>query len=237
MAVILFPAIDLYEGQVVRLLKGNFERQTLYGANPLDIAKRFRDEGCTHLHVIDLQGAEAGRPCHLGIAEQIAGLGLFLQYGGGLRDEDAIASCLDAGISRALAGSLLYDAPETPTHLYVRFKEKILPCVDVKSGRVATQGWKSSIETSPADVLKEFRQVGYSLFFVTAVNRDGMLSGPDLDLYRPLVPDYRVVAAGGIASIDDLANLRDLGLEAAVIGKALYEKRFSLRQAFEALDV
>ena len=234
--MILFPAIDLDGGRVVRLEGGDFDRPTDYGGDPLETARRFRDCGATHLHVVDLQGAREGAPRHLKVLERLGDLGFFLQFGGGLRTPEAIRAALDAGADRVLVGSLLFRDPDQPARLRETFGEALVPAVDVKGGRVAVSGWRETTGRTPEETLVDLALAGYGRFFVTAVDRDGLLGGPDLDLYRTLAKRHRIVAAGGVSGLGDLLALRDLGVEAAVAGRALYEGRLDLPRALEALE-
>ena len=234
--MILFPAIDLDEGRVVRLEGGDFARRTDYGGDPLETGRRFRDCGATHLHVVDLQGAREGAPRHLRELEALSGLGLFVQCGGGLRSPEALRAALDAGADRVLVGSLIFRDPDQPARLREAFGDALVPAVDVKGGRVAVSGWLRTTGQTPEEALASLAETGYRRFFVTAVDRDGLLGGPDLDLYRALTDRYRIVAAGGVSGLEDLLALRDLGAEGAVAGRALYEGRLDLPRALEALE-
>lgn len=222
--MILYPAIDLYGGKVVRLYKGDFSLKTEYAEEPGTAAARLVEAGAQWLHVVDLEGAEKGRPCHLDTLRQLAALGVPIQFGGGLRSEDALASCLEAGASRAMVSSLLTRSPEAPDRLFRRFGNALLPAVDVKNGKVAVYGWKETVDLKPAAFLSGLRRRGFEHFLVTAVSRDGTGTGPDLDLYDSLtaVEGARIIAAGGISSREDLVALRKRGLAGAVMGKALY---------------
>ena len=231
--MILFPAIDLFEGRVVRLKQGDFSSQTHYGHKPLDVARRYRDAGCTHLHIVDLEGARTGNPCHLRELAEITELGLFTQYGGGVRTSEGINHCLDAGASRVMVGSLLFKDTDMPQTLHHMFGAAVLPSVDIKKGVVVHSGWQESSELSPLDCLEQLSTAGFSSFLVTSVARDGMLLGPDLTLYSSMAKNYGIVAAAGVRNVEDLRGLDHLGVEAAVIGKALYEGHFSLDEALK----
>lgn len=222
--MILYPAIDLYGGRVVRLFKGDFSKKTEYGDDPGQVAERLVEAGARWLHVVDLEGAEKGYPLHLETLKRLAALGLPIQFGGGLRTEEAIARSLDAGATRAMVGSLLTKTSEAPARLFEHFGQALLPAVDVKDGKVAVSGWKETVDLNPAPFLKALCKTGFQNFLVTAVSRDGTGTGPDLELYGSLtrIAGARLIAAGGISSREDLDNLRDSGLSGAVVGKALY---------------
>lgn len=230
--MIVLPAIDLYGGKVVRLSKGDFSQRTDYEVDPCEAARRFLDEGCSHLHIVDLEGAKTGEPKHLGILSRIAELGLCIEYGGGLRTPEAIRDALNAGSARVMVGSLLFRSEDMPRDIFSRFGVAVMPSIDVRQNKVVHSGWLSETDMVPNDCLRMLRGIGYKTFLVTGVERDGMLAGPDLDLYRPLVGEGgRIVAAGGVTTVGDIENLKSIGLSGAVIGKALYEKDFDLGEA------
>ncbi|MDL2298467.1 1-(5-phosphoribosyl)-5-[(5-phosphoribosylamino)methylideneamino] imidazole-4-carboxamide isomerase [Synergistaceae bacterium OttesenSCG-928-D05] len=233
--MILFPAIDLYEGKVIRLQEGNFNKKTSYDASPLETAKRYRDAGCTHIHVVDLEGAKIGVPRHLGVLEEIASLGMFVQYGGGLRSIESIRAAAESGANRVMAGSLLFQDPGMPALLYEIFGRLVMPAIDVKEGRVVYAGWLARTGESAREVIARLRGAGYSCFLVTDTERDGMLQGFRRDFYAPLLgPGYQIVAAGGVTTADDIAALAAEGLSAAVVGKSLYEGRLTIEDALAA---
>ncbi|MDR1020347.1 MAG: 1-(5-phosphoribosyl)-5-[(5-phosphoribosylamino)methylideneamino] imidazole-4-carboxamide isomerase [Synergistaceae bacterium] len=238
--MIIFPAIDLYAGRVVRLRKGDFSDRTDYGADPLAVARAFAEAGCRHLHVVDLEGAESGSPKHLRQLRELSGLGMEIEYGGGLRTEADIRDALSAGASRAMAGSIVFDGGRgmgRARSLFSEFGEAITPSIDVAGGKVVVSGWTEATGESPGPCLGLLRSIGYTTFLVTATDRDGMLQGPDVSLYGDLlrcVADARIIAAGGVTDQGDIKRLRDAGLYGAVVGKALYERGFDLAEAMAA---
>jgi len=222
----LFPAIDLQNGKVCRLKKGNFDESVTYPVEPEEAASSFAASGFRFLHVVDLDGARTGTPVHTGIIPKLASAGLPVQYGGGLRDPNQIEQVLDAGAFRAMAGSLLFCTNPGPVELFRRFGEKILPAVDVKAGKVALGGWTGLSTHSPSEALKILAGAGFNSFLVTSAERDGTLSGPDLALYMYLLeifPRVSLIAAGGIATVDDISELCRIGCSGAVLGRSLYE--------------
>lgn len=232
----IWPAIDLYEGKVVRLTRGEFSARTDYAEDPLAVARAFISAGCQRLHVVDLEGARLGEPRHAGILPYLSALGLSIRYGGGLRSADSIDRILSSGASFAMVGSLLFSSPKAPEELHERFGERIIPAVDVKGGRVSIRGWTEELELSPQEILDGLLSAGFRQILVTAVDRDGTGIGPDLELYRELLealPGMTFTAAGGIASLEDLNALEKLGMSDAVVGKALYEGALTLEQALE----
>lgn len=235
--MIILPAIDLFGGEVVRLEQGDYDRKKSYNKNPLDIAKSYKDIGATSIHIVDLEGAKKGQPCHLQILEQIAKLGLIIEWGGGLRTKDAIKSAIESGATRVMAGSLIFKDLDAARDLAETFGSHIMASVDVKDGRVVHSGWLEATDLTPVVAYKELRQKGFVSFLVTQTKFDGLLSGTDANFYTPLIDDdvkserVFVAAAGGVTSVADVENLKKCGLSAAVIGKSLYEGRISLAEA------
>jgi len=233
--MILFPAIDLYGGKVVRLSKGDFDTKKDYGLSPLETAKKFRDAGCTHIHIVDLEGAKVGKPCHLEILEQIASLGMFVQYGGGLRSIDSIRSAERSGAARIMAGSLLFQDPGMPALLYGIFGKVLMPAIDVKEGRVVYSGWLAHTGENAREVISRLRGAGFSSFLVTDTERDGLMQGYRHGFYAPLLgPGYQIVAAGGVTTAEDIAALAAEGLSGAIVGKSLYEGPLTIEAALAA---
>ena len=180
--MILFPAIDLFGGNVVRLTKGDFSKKKDYGLSPFETAKNFLNAGCTHIHIVDLEGAKEGRPCQLEVLEQIASLGMFVQYGGGLRSVDSVRDALSAGADRVMIGSLLFKDDDMPCHIASEFGPAAMPAIDVKAGKVVHSGWLSGTDMGPKEALTWLRKTGFSIFLVTNTDRDGMMSGTDPEL-------------------------------------------------------
>jgi len=232
----VWPAIDLFEGKVVRLTRGEFSARTDYAENPLAVARSFISAGCRRLHVVDLEGAKMGEPCHAKLLPGLSALGLTIRYGGGLRSAEAIERVLLSGASFTMVGSLLFSSPKAQEELYESFGERIIPAVDVKGGRVSIRGWTEELEFSPKEILNGLLSAGFRQTLVTAVDRDGTGMGPDMGLYRELreaLPEMAFTAAGGIASLEDLKALEKLGISDAVVGKALYEGTLTLERALE----
>ncbi|HQF91896.1 MAG TPA: 1-(5-phosphoribosyl)-5-[(5-phosphoribosylamino)methylideneamino] imidazole-4-carboxamide isomerase [Synergistaceae bacterium] len=230
----ILPAIDLYEGRVVRLRQGDFDRCTAYGDDPCAVAASFRDAGAREIHVVDLEGARQGAPVHLSLLAPLRALGVEVRYGGGLRTAEDGDRALAAGATRIMVGSLLFRDPLQTAALGRRFGKALVASVDVKEGRVAVGGWTATVDRPPAEALEELAAAGCDEFLVTAVSRDGTGEGPDFDLYRGLrsrCPHVALVAAGGIAHLDDLKGLHALGLAGAVVGRALYEGTVDLAEA------
>ncbi|MFP4481356.1 MAG: HisA/HisF-related TIM barrel protein [Thermovirgaceae bacterium] len=234
----IYPAIDLYGQKVVRLSKGDYNRMTEYGSDPLEWGRLFRDSGAGWLHIIDLEGAKAGKPVHMEVLRKLVGLGLQVQYGGGIRDVESVRQVLESGASRVLLGSLLLETEQSPAELFTRFGPAVTPAVDIRHGRVASAGWTRLSSTSGKEFTKMLVAEGFTTFLFTSIERDGTLEGPDLSLYAALKEDFpriRIMAAGGISSLKDLLSLEQAGVDGAVLGKSLYEGRINLKEALEVL--
>lgn len=235
----LYPAIDLYGQKVVRLDKGDYDKMTEYGNDPAEWGLFFRDCGAAWLHVVDLEGARSGRPMHLEVLRNLVKIGLRVQFGGGLRNAENIREVLEAGASRILLGSLLLESGETPGKLFTQFGDVIAPAVDVRAGRVAVKGWTSLSGAHAGDFTGRLAAEGFTTFLFTSIEHDGTLMGPDIPLYaglRSAFPAIRILAAGGISSMEDLHALRQAGADGAVLGKSLYEGRIDLCEALEAFE-
>jgi len=229
----IYPAIDVLEGRCVRLSEGRREAVTLEGGDPAAAARRFKDEGARWLHVVDLDGAFSGRPTP-GLVESVVAGGLPVQVGGGLRDAETMQDALDAGAARIIVGTAaLGETGLSP--LSARFGERLVVAVDARDGRVVTDGWLSETDVTARDLARECATTGVARLLVTSTRRDGSLAGPDTELLAEVLEaGLPVLAAGGIASLDDLRTLRDLGCEGAVVGSALWAGRFSLAEAIAA---
>ena len=239
--MILFPAIDILGGRAVRLVQGDFDRRTEYAADPLDAARAWADAGAARLHVVDLDGARAGAPVNLEHVGRIAAeTGLPVQLGGGLRSAAAIAAALDAGVERVVLGTAAFADPAMLTQALADHGERIVVSVDTRGGVVSTAGWteRGTLETVAA--VRALAGAGVRRFVHTDVDRDGMLGGVDARAVGTVADavEGELLYSGGIGSLADLemlAALRHPRLEGVIVGKALYEGRFTLAQAEAAL--
>jgi phosphoribosylformimino-5-aminoimidazole carboxamide ribotide isomerase len=236
----IIPAIDLRGGRVVRLAQGDYGRETRYDRDPLALAQRYEAEGARRLHLVDLDGARDGRFENLRVIESIAAATrLRVQSGGGIRDEAALARIFDAGVARAVIGSLAVREPDTVKAWLGRHGgERIVLALDVRgqggAWEIVQHGWVEGSGVSLHAAIESFRGAGLRQVLCTDIARDGMLGGPNLDLYRDLgrrAPWLRVQASGGVGSLIDLARLKDAGVSAVIVGKALLEGRFTLEEA------
>lgn len=240
--MILLPAIDIRGGRAVRLQRGDFARETIYADDPLEAARSFVEAGARFLHVVDLDGAREGRPVNLEHLRRITGeLGVAVQYGGGLRDLGSVRAALAAGAERVVVGTAAYSDADFVDELLATWERRVVIAVDVRGGHVSVAGWTKATQMLPEDVIRRLQRRGVSQFMYTNVDRDGTLDGPDLDEVRRISAAVRgrFLYSGGIGSIDDLAALaalRLVNLAGVVVGKALYERRFTLAEGVAAVS-
>jgi phosphoribosylformimino-5-aminoimidazole carboxamide ribotide isomerase len=241
--MLIYPAIDLRGGRVVRLQKGDYDREQRYELDPLELAQAYADAGATWLHVVDLDGARSGDSANLAAIETIATrVSMQVQAGGGVRSEDDFKRFVDAGVSRVVVGSLAVREPDLVEALRWRYgSESLTLALDARVDgegvfRVATGGWKTLESVALSGLLARFAAQGFAHFLVTDIDRDGMLAGPNVELYRELrslAPKAAIQASGGVQGLDDLAELRAIGVAGVVIGKALLDGRFTLKDALQ----
>lgn len=239
----LLPAIDLREGRVVRLRQGDFERETAYSEDPVSVARAFAASGARWLHVVDLDGALAGEPRQLEIAADIVGEvhgRMRVELGGGLRTPDAVAGALGTGAARAAVGTAALRDPAFAADLVARHgPERVVASIDVRDGLALGEGWRPGAAGLPAaEAVALLADAGVTTFEVTAIDRDGLLAGPDLPLLRSLVAleRGRIIASGGVSSPADLVAVRAVGCSGAIVGRALYEGRLDLAAAVALVD-
>lgn len=240
--MILYPAIDIRDGHAVRLLRGDYDRETVYDADPVEAARRWAGQGARFLHVVDLDGAREGRPRNLEHVRRIAAaVEVPVQLGGGLRDAESFAAALEAGVERAVLGTGALERPALVEELVAEHGDRVVVSVDARGGRVAIAGWEQHTEVEPAELIASLAARGVERFVYTPVDVDGTMEGPGLDDLRAVAAatDAGLVYSGGVGSLDDLAALRELGLDnlgGAIVGRALYEQRFSVAEGQAALD-
>jgi phosphoribosylformimino-5-aminoimidazole carboxamide ribotide isomerase len=229
MAFEILPAIDLRAGRCVRLLQGDYSRETVFSNDPAAMARRWAEAGARRLHVVDLDGARSGRPENLTVIREItAAVPLPVQLGGGIRDREAVLAALGAGVERVILGTtLLTGDPALIDGLLAEFGERIVVGVDARHGRVAIQGWTETTERDAVELARELEARGARRLVYTDISSDGMLGGPNIEGVRRMAEALSIpaIAAGGVSSAEDvrrLAALEPLGLEGVIIGKALY---------------
>jgi len=239
--VILYPAIDVADGRAVRLRQGRFDDATVYADDPLAAARDWIEQGARALHVVDLDGARSGTPAALAHLERIAGAGVPVQYGGGLRTVDAVRDALRAGAERAIVGTAAFRDVDFLDEILAAYGPRIVVSVDVRGGRISTAGWTETTELPAAEAIRHLQARGVASFVYTNVDRDGKLEGPDADEVRQVADAVhgRFLYSGGIGRREDLttlARLRQVNLAGVIVGKALYEKRFTIAEGQAALD-
>ena len=230
----IYPAIDVLEGRVVRLSEGRREAVTVEGGDPVAAAERFAADGAAWLHLVDLDGAFSGDP-DLGLVSRIASVGPPVQVGGGYRSLDSIQDAHEAGAARVLVGTAALEE-EFLSAAAARFDDRIAVAIDARHGSVTVNGWTTSSELTPGELARRCAAAGIDRVLVTSAQRDGTLSGPDIPLLENVLEaGLPVIAAGGIATLDDLLVLRYLGCEGAVTGSAIWLDRFTLVEALEVV--
>jgi phosphoribosylformimino-5-aminoimidazole carboxamide ribotide isomerase len=240
--VILLPAIDILEGKAVRLTRGDFDQRTIYDADPVDAARRWVSAGARGLHVVDLDGARGGTPVNLEQVRRIvAGVDVPVQVGGGLRTVDAVREALAAGASRVVLGTAAYSDIDFLDQALAEYRERLVISVDARRGLLAASGWTDQTEIPADSVIETLGRRGVTRFVYSSIERDGMLSGPDLEEVARIAQVVRgtFIYSGGVASLDDLralAALRQVNLAGVIVGKALYEQRFDVASGQAALD-
>jgi len=240
--MILLPAIDMLDGKAVRLAKGDFDAKTVYDADPLEAAKRWVAGGARRLHVVDLDGARTGEPVNLEHVRRIArAVDVPLQVGGGLRTIEAVDAAIEAGAARVVLGTAAFSDLEFLDEAVERYGERVSVSIDARAGRLATSGWTEQTEIPVEDVVERMRSRGVRRFVYSSIDRDGTMNGPDLDRARRFAQALQgsFVYSGGISTLDDLralVALRQVNLSGVIVGKALYERRFSVPDALAVLD-
>lgn len=235
----VIPAIDLRNGRCVRLEQGDYARETVFSDDPAAVAARWTDAGARVIHVVDLDGAAQGRPCNLKALVAIrAATDATIEYGGGLRDDGAIAQAFEAGAECVVLGTALVRRPEWVRALCGRWPERILVGIDVRDGQAATDGWLETSEVPTARLVEAANAIGVRRARFTDIARDGTLQGPNLEALREVVAlaEFEVIAAGGVASLEDLDAIRATGAAGAIIGQALYTGAVDLRAAIARVE-
>lgn len=232
----IFPAIDLYDGKAVRLLKGDYQKMTVYGENPLEIARDFENSGAEFLHVVDLEGAKTGDTPNLAAIERIVkNTSLFTEVGGGIRTLETVEKYVNIGVKRIILGTAAVNNEEFLISAVKKYGEKIAVGIDIKDGFVAIKGWTDLSNFTPFEFCAKMQDIGVKTVICTDVSRDGAMQGTNIDLYKEMSEkfDISIIASGGVSSIDDIKRLKSLGIYGAIIGKAYYTKAISLAEAIE----
>ena len=235
--MIIFPAIDIKDKKCVRLTQGDFDKVNVYGEDPSLMAKKWADYGAEFIHVVNLNGSrdEVGINDET-LAKVAKSVDVPIQVGGGIRDEKRVKELLDLGINRVIVGTMAIENKELLKELIEKYKaEKIVVSIDAKNGKVATHGWEKVSDIDSVDLCKELEQIGVKTIVYTDISKDGMLEGPNFDIYKELSQktSLDIIASGGVTSINDVKRLLDMNMYGAIIGKALYDNRIDLKEVLD----
>ncbi|NOD61909.1 MULTISPECIES: 1-(5-phosphoribosyl)-5-[(5-phosphoribosylamino)methylideneamino]imidazole-4-carboxamide isomerase [unclassified Ruegeria] len=239
--MILYPAIDLKDGNAVRLLRGEMEKATVFNEDPAAQARAFVDAGCEWLHLVDLNGAFAGEPVNAAPVEAILkACDVPAQLGGGIRDMVTIETWIDKGLARVILGTVAVENPDLVREAAKAFPGKVAVGIDARNGMVATKGWAEETDVQVTDLARSFEDAGVAAIIYTDINRDGAMQGPNVEATAALAQavSIPVIASGGVSSLEDLIALRDCGVElnGAISGRALYDGAIDLAEAIRALS-
>lgn len=236
--MIIYPAIDLFDGKAVRLFKGDFAQMTVYSENPPEIAEDFKNKGATHIHVVDLEGAKSGETPNfetiIAIKEKT---NLFCEVGGGIRTMETVNRYLSAGIDRVILGTAAVTEEGFVEECVQKYGDKIAVGIDIKDGFVAIKGWTEKSSLTAMDFVKKMESVGVKTLICTDISKDGAMQGTNHALYRELMENFniQIIASGGVSSIDDVKRLSDANMYGAIIGKAYYTGAIDLAEAIEVV--
>ena len=239
--MILYPAIDVLDGRAVRLAQGDYARETPYDEDPVAAARRWEGEGARWLHVVDLDGAREGKPMNLDHVRRIvAAVSIPIQLGGGLRDSKKVEEAISAGVERVVLGTAAARDPDVAEAIAAAHPERVVAALDARQGKVTAEGWTEPAGMGPAELAKTLTERGVDRFVYTPVEVDGLMQGPDLDSLRTVAAatEAELIYSGGVGTLEDLRALAELGLEnlgGAIVGRALYERRFGVAEAQAAL--
>lgn len=234
--MVIYPAIDLYEGKAVRLFKGDYAQMTVYNDDPVAVALDFKAAGATHIHLVDLEGAKSGQTPNLATVCAIKkAAGLFCEIGGGVRSMDVVKAYLEAGVDRVILGTAAVTDEAFLKAAVAAYGEKIAVGIDIKDGYVAIKGWTEQSREKAMDFCGKMEQMGVRTIICTDISRDGAMQGTNHELYRELSErfDLNIIASGGVSSIDDVRKLAAMNIHGAIIGKAYYTGAIDLKEAIE----
>lgn len=232
----IFPAIDLYGGKAVRLLRGDYNNMTVYSSNPLEVALDFENSGASFIHMVDLEGAKDGTTPNLRVVKSICeNTSLFVEIGGGIRSEDTLERYFDSGVGRAILGTAAINDRDFLEKAVRNYGDKIAVGADVRDGYIAIKGWLETSETTLDTFLSDMQKIGVSYVICTDISKDGAMSGTNLEMYKALGEKYsmNITASGGVSTLDDIKALKEMNLYGAIIGKAYYTGAIDLSEAIE----
>ena len=233
----LFPAIDLYSGNAVRLYKGDYDNMTVYSEDPLSVAKNFERAGAQFIHLVDLEGAKTGKTPNLAVIKKIVeNTTLFSELGGGIRSIETVEKYLNIGVDRVILGTAAVTDEAFLKEALKKFSDRIAVGIDIKDGYVAIKGWTLKSKSTYEEFLQKMQCLGVRTVIVTDISKDGAMKGTNRELYAALLNkfDIDIIASGGVSSMDDIVALKEMGLYGAIIGKAYYTGSIDLRKAAEA---
>jgi phosphoribosylformimino-5-aminoimidazole carboxamide ribotide isomerase len=236
--MILFPAIDIKDNKCVRLTQGKFDKVDVYSGDPVEMAKKWESMGAEYLHVVDLDGAKNEGFQNRNSIEKIAkAIKIPMQTGGGIRDEERIKNLLDIGVERVIVGTIAIENKMLLTELVKKYKEHIAVSIDALNGKVAVRGWQTVGNVDSVEICGFLEEIGIKTLIYTDISKDGMLSGPNFDIYKVLSEKTKlnIVASGGVTTRDDIKKLNEMDMYGAIIGKALYDKRLDFKEALKAV--
>ncbi|MEH7075782.1 1-(5-phosphoribosyl)-5-[(5-phosphoribosylamino)methylideneamino]imidazole-4-carboxamide isomerase [Neobacillus drentensis] len=236
MSLTIYPAIDMRGGNCVRLFKGDYDQETVYGDSPFDMAKSFAVDGAEWIHMVDLDGAKDGKRVNdRFVIEAAQKLQVNIQIGGGIRSEEDILHYLENGVNRVIIGSIAVSNPEFAIEMIKKYGPKIAVGIDAKNGFVATHGWLDTSKVKAVELGKRFADAGAETFIFTDIATDGTLAGPNIAAVCEMgeVTGKNVIASGGVSSLADLTAIASEPIQGAIVGKALYENRFTLKEALK----
>ncbi|MEX2336413.1 MAG: 1-(5-phosphoribosyl)-5-[(5-phosphoribosylamino)methylideneamino]imidazole-4-carboxamide isomerase [Fulvivirga sp.] len=237
----IIPAIDIIDGKCVRLSQGDYNRKKIYNENPLEVARSFEDSGIKYLHLVDLDGAKAGKIVNWSVLKKISNnTDLVIDFGGGIKSDDDIKLAFDSGAKQVTCGTIAVKDPAKVAEWIQKYgSDKLILGADVKDKFVAVSGWTEKTSLAIEDLLHKYICDGFRHVICTDIATDGMLTGPNLDLYKELLhifPDINLIASGGISSVQDLWELKKAGLDGAILGKAIYEGKITLQELKDFQD-
>ncbi len=234
--MLIFPAIDLYEGKAVRLLRGDYNQMTVYSERPWEIAADFKAAGASAIHLVDLEGAKEGTTPNLSVVQKIVeSTSLFAEIGGGIRSMEVIENYISIGISRVILGTAAVEDESFLCRAVEKYGEKIAVGADIKDGFIAVRGWTEKSDKDAFSFCRHMEELGVKTLICTDISKDGAMQGTNRALYRDLSREFhmQIVASGGVSTIEDIRHLTDLGLYGAIIGKAYYTGAIDLKEAIE----
>ena len=237
--MVIFPAIDIKDNRCVRLSQGDFDKLKVYSDDPLDIAEMWRDEGAEFLHIVDLDGARSESLINKESIERIVDIGVPVQIGGGIRSVKKVDYLLQLGVNRVILGTVAIEKPELVKELLNLYgDEKIVVSIDAKDGKVATRGWEVISEVDSIELCKDLEKMGVKTIVYTDISKDGMLSGPNFEVYERLTKetDLQVIVSGGVSSMEDIEKLKEINPYGVIIGKAFYDNLIDFKEVKRCIE-